>query len=844
MYQNIFFDKDKNEIHLWDDTTGYEVFKYKRYAYIEDSNGQFVGVNGKRLKRTGRWSEQDMQDGVVHEGDINPEMRILVDRYLESDEISTNHRVMVLDIEVSMENGKPNIETAQNHITAISFYTSHDDKYTALILDTESKIKTSQKDNVEVISCKTEESLLSRFISLYDGIGPTILTGWNIDYFDVPYLFHRLQRILGSDAACMLSPIGIVKYLSYRERYRLAGVSCLDYLALYKKLTFSQEPSYNLDAISIKELGFGKTKYEGTLDTLFETDIEKFLEYNINDVKLVKLMEDKLKFIETAQNICHKGHVPYEDVYYSSKFLEGAMLVYMKKLDMIAPSNMNRDKEHSGEKYEGAYVKPPIPGKYDWVYDLDMTSLYPSVIMSLNISPETKIGKIEGWDAQEFIKNVEKTYTLHVGNKESKIDEKQLRKLLDDGKFSISSNGVLYDIKKKGIIPAILETWFAERVEYKNLMKKYGDSGNKKMYEYFKARQYVQKVLLNSFYGVLGLPVYRFYDVDNAEATTLTGQEIIKYSQRMANYFYNKELGTNEDYVIYIDTDSNYISALPLIIHRHHDVNTTNEDVMSLHVINIATEVQNFINKSFDLFSQKFLNVEKHQFNIKQEMVAKSGVFLGKKRYALLAINDNGVHINKLEVKGIDTVRSDFPPAFRSLLSEILKDILDGKEKSIVDEKLLTFKKNIRILSLNDVAKPTSVQNISNYTAKSKSHKHVSTSDFGFKNYLKGTPAHVKAAIMYNNLLKYYKLSDKYSEVEDSDKVRWVYLTQNEFDMEAIAYKGYEDPPQIMDFINKHINHEKMFDSIFSEKLIDLYSALKWTLPSENEKKMNEFFEL
>lgn len=844
MYQNVFYDNENNQIHLWDDEGGYELFKYKKYAYIEDPNGEFVGLNGRRLKRTGRWSDQDMEDGIVHEGDINPEMRVLIDKYLDSDETPKGHRMMVLDIEVSMQEGKPNIEIANNHITAISFYTSHTDKYVALVLDEKGKIKSSNKDNVEVFSCKTEEALLSRFISMYGDINPTIITGWNIDYFDIPYIFHRLQKVLGADAACLLSPIGIVKWLDYRQRYRLAGVSCLDYLALYKKFTFSQEPSYNLDAIATKELGFGKTKYEGSLDMLFESDIEKFLEYNINDVKLVKLMDDKLKFIETAQNICHKGHVPYEDVYYSSKFLEGAMLVYMKKLNMIAPSNLNRDKPSPEEKFEGAYVKHPIPGKYDWIYDLDMTSLYPSVIMSLNISPETKIGKLEGWNSQEYVKNVEKTYTLHVGNKSNKVTNEQVKQLLDDGKFSISSNGIIYDTKKKGIIPAILETWFAERVEYKNLMKKYGDSGNKKMYEYFKARQYVQKVMLNSLYGVLGLPVFRFYDVDNAEATTITGQEIIKYSEKMANYYYNKELGTDKDYVIYVDTDSNYISALPIILHRYPDADIKNEEVMSLHVINVATELQKFINNSFDLFAKRFLNVDKHQFNIKQELVAKSGIFLGKKRYALRAINDNGVTVNKLEAKGIDTVRSDFPPAFRSLLSEILKNMLDGIEKSIIDEKLLTFKKNIRILSLNEVAKPTSVQNVSKYMAKSKGHKHIGSSDRGFKNYAKGTPAHVKAAIMYNNLLDYYKLTDSFSEIEDGDKIRWVYLTQNEFDIDALGYKGYDDPSQIMDFINKHINHEKMFDSIFSEKLSDLYGALTWTLPSENEKNFNNFFEL
>lgn len=542
MYQNIYYDGDKNEIHLWDDEFTYDVFKYKKYAYVEDPNGSLMSLNGKRVKRTGRWSQQDEEDGLVYESDIHPEMRILIDRYLDSDDPSEKHREMILDIEVSMENGRPNIEQAQNTITAISFYLSNTDTYTALILDKNNKIKRSKTQNIEIIPVKSEEALLSKFIAMYGDANPTILTGWNTDYFDIPYLFHRLQRVLGGDVACLLSPIGIVKWLSYRERYRLAGVNCLDYLALYKKFTFSEKPSYTLDAISRAELGVGKVEYEGSLDSLFERDIEKFIEYNINDVKLVKMLNDKLKFIDLAKNICHKGHVPYEDVYFSSKFLEGAMLVYMKKLDMVAPNNVNRNQKLGGEKFEGAFVKPPQRGKFDWVYDLDMTSLYPSVIMTLNISPETKVGRIDNWDAQDYMKGIEKTYKLYFGKGESKITQKELKTLLEDGNFSISSNGVLYDTKRKGIIPAILETWFAERVEYRKLEKKYGDSGDKKMHEYFKARQYVQKVLLNSLYGVLGLPVFRFYDLDNAEAVTLTGRSVIEYSAKMANYYYNKEL--------------------------------------------------------------------------------------------------------------------------------------------------------------------------------------------------------------------------------------------------------------------------------------------------------------
>jgi len=842
LYQNIYYDSEKHEVHLWDDEAGYSLFPFKRYAYINDDSGTFMSLKGKKCKKTGRWSKEDEEDGKVHEADINPETRVLVDNYLDSDEVSTNHKVMIIDIEVSMVEGLPDVKEALNEITAISFHNSAEDKYTALILDRMGALSPSNDGKIEIIPIKTEEALLSKFITMYSKISPTVLTGWNIDYFDIPYLFHRLRRVLGNDAACLLSPIGVVKWMPYRERYRLAGVSCLDYLALYKKFTFSREPTYNLDAISTKELGHGKIEYDGTLDTLYKTDIHKFLKYNINDVELVKEIDDKMKIIEIAMGTCHKGHVPYEDIFYSSRFLEGAMLVYMKKLNMVAPTKIAGEHDEKEEKFEGAYVKEPIPGRYEWVYDLDFQSLYPSIIRTLNVSPETKVGKIDGWSGEDYVKNVEKTHTLHVGNKTSKIDNAQLKTLLDEGKFSISSNGILYNTKVKGIIPAILETWFDERVEYRKMMKKYGDAGDKKLYNYFKSRQHVQKILLNSLYGVLGLPVFRFYDLDNAMATTLTGQAVIKYAEKVANYYYNKELGTDEDYVIYCDTDSEFLSALPIIKSRYPSFNVKDEEKMAQYVIEVATDVQKFINDSLNKFSEKFLNVTVHHFYTKQEKVGKSALWLTKKRYAMQTINDNGLTVDKMEVTGIDTVRSDFPPAFRTFLKELLTDILAGLDKKEIDNKILTFKRNIRILSLSQVAKPTSVNNVKKYTLKSKNQKHFSSNSDGFKNYTKGAPAAVKSAIMYNNLITYYNLTRTHKPIENAEKVRWVYLTENPFGIEAIAFKGYEDPNEIMDFIGTHINYEKMFDAVFEKKLDALYDAMQWTLPSPNEEVMNQFF--
>ena len=671
MYQNIFYDRRVNKMHIWDDKFGYRTFRYKKYAYVKNRAGTYVSLYGDKLKRIHKW---DKDQPELFESDVNPEIRVLVDNYTDSDDVSEGHRTMIFDIEVEVTDGFPDVRRANNKITSIAFNDSILDKYYCYVLDPLSKLKTDVKraNGDIIVSFKDEYDLLNAFFKKYMEIQPTILTGWNIEFFDISYLYNRATQIVSQSVANLLSPISQVHWSDFHNRYKIAGVNVLDYLALYKKYTFSQRPSYRLDAIGEYEVGEKKVEYEGTLNDLYENDLEKFVQYNLQDVKLVKKIDDKLNFIEIARGLAHLGHVPYEDVFMSSRYLEGAILVYLRKNNIVAPNKPKNKIKKGDKKFVGAYVQDPIKGKHNWVYDLDITSMYPSSIMSLNISPETKIGKIEGWNPEEFLKESnKKTYSITQGEKLlGRFTEVELKNFLDSKNVGVATNGVMYRTDKDGLLSALLRKWFDERVEYRKLSRKFHEEGDKEKSDYFDRRQYLQKVLLNSLYGVLGLPVFRFYDVDNAEAVTYTGQSLIKFTKKIANNYYNKELGDAKNHCIYIDTDSVFYSALPLVTKRYPDLDIRNEDKMSKAILQIANEVQDYLNMSYDYFAKKFCNLDKHRFDIKQEVIAKSGLFVTKKRYGLKIINDNGKKVNKMMIKGLDTVRSSLPIAMRELLSK------------------------------------------------------------------------------------------------------------------------------------------------------------------------------
>tara|TARA_B110000046_G_scaffold171944_1_gene193267 strand:+ start:31 stop:1395 length:1365 start_codon:yes stop_codon:yes gene_type:complete len=452
--------------------------------------------------------------------------------------------------------------------------------------------------------------------------------------------------------------------------------------------------------------------------------------------------------------------------------------------------------------------------------------------MSINISPETKMGKIADWSAEDFVKGKRDSWEINGDT----ITQDNLKLFFERSKFSVASNGVLYRTDKVGCIPDILDHWFSQRVEFRKLEKKYGDSGEKEKYAFYKKRQLVQKILLNSLYGVLGLPAFRFYDVDNATAVTTTGQTVIKSTADMTNIKYNKELETPDaDSNIYIDTDSVFFSAAPLMDKRIPNWRDNNQETIAGFVNDIAGEVQDYLNDFYDILAKKVFNIDKHRFEIKKEYVSKAGIWIAKKRYAQWIISDNGVPCDKLDVKGLDVVRSSYPAAFRKFMSEILIEILRGDTEEQLTNRVYDFKNDLVNMDVVKIAKAGGVKNLNKYMPK----KREQTAMFQF---ISGTPAHVKASIAYNQLLKHFKVENQYEPLKGGDKIKWVYLKQNQYGLDAVAMNGYNDPPQIMELIKTYINYDKIFERELLKKLEDFYGALGWGEVLSSKKTAEKFF--
>lgn len=833
MYKNLYFDRANNEIHLWTDGEHgdklYEKFKYEKYAYKFDPNGQHRTLNDLPVTKVKRWSREDEEAGLIFEHDVRDSTCVLIDRYQRYEEPSKGHVVLYFDIEV--ERGQKYSKPAQalNVINAVSFYDTHSKLYRCYLLDREVNLHDRTLDDGTVFKrFTTEQDLLLGFLEAWRKINPSIVTGWNSAFFDVPYLYNRLKNVFDSETANLLSPIGIVDIKHKKSRYtvHLAGCPNMDYQELYRKFTYSEESDYKLETICQKVLQRGKVKYTGSLDDFYKTDIDGFIKYNVTDVELVVALDAKLDLIAIARGTCHKGHCPYEDYLYSSFYLDGSIQTFSRNNGKIT----NAARKPDGGKAEGAVVFKPRIGIQRWLTSIDLQSLYPSIIMTLGISPETQIGVVKNWGKINLVAHVLKTGTFDP-NKFANygympddtiievttipinfLTEPQVLRF-SKNEFvnymtdkTISASGMIYTKLKKGIIPTILEQWFDERVLFKKMAK---EATNVNEYEYYDRKQLITKILLNSLYGVLLLPSFRYYDKNNGEAVTLTGQSIIKFTDVVATTFYRifTKDPTLQSPTIYGDSDSSYLDIKPLIP-NWEELESTDEHKLVLEIDRVAADLVQFINKCVAWLAKHHLNSDNNRLLFLREKIVKRGLWSSaKKTYALRTI-DLKTFEEDIVIKGFASVRSDMPPYFRAVMKQVLTDLLMDKDPKDVVTDLREFKRQYYKQPLMDILCPTSVKELDKYAYQQK-----------------GTPINVKSAQNYNKLIEVLGL-EMYPNIEEEDKIKYGYLKTNPFGFETIALSGNDDPPEIVQFLEKYLDKDKIFESRLISKLQSLWDDL------------------
>jgi DNA polymerase elongation subunit (family B) len=877
MYQSIYYDKTSKQYHLRDDKLGWNSFEYQPTFYKPDPQGQYLTLFGDKVSPTKTYSDN------CYETDVDKHTRVLVDLYSESDETPEYHNTVFFDIECEIAGAltPQTVANAPTKITSIALYDNSLKQYYCYILDEDQLLTNSEENNTFVISCISEKILLQTFLDKWEQMDPTIISGWNSEFFDVPYTYNRIAKVLGRSQAERLSPIRkvFVGEADGEQLVKIGGINHLDYMLLFKKYVTKQEPSYALGAIGTKYVKLGKIEYYGSLDKLFKEDVQKFIEYNIRDVEILVKLEEKMKFIDLTVTVGHLCHTTYDNIYYSTALNDGAILTYLKRKNIVSPNKpttsnpklggLSRKKAEFDYKtgkitkeqldeiielseYAGGYLKDPEPGLYEWVIDLDFTSLYPSIIRSLNIGIETLVGRIVNkhktdnqWSLDE-LKNMDPSTPLIVEKllpdktlKETQTTAGIMYNFVKNNNLIISAPGVIFDKNKQSVVCEILTDWFNKRVEYKNLMKKaYKVDNDPAMGEFYNRRQHAYKIKLNDVYGVFALNSWRYTDGHKmiSKAITLTGQRLTQESIKFCNKIMNERLGTNnKDYIVTSDTDSLFIHVKDLL--RAEGVDLTDKAACIAATLELATEIQSLANKHLDTLVVDLFNLydRPHYFELKQEVVIERGYFSGKRRYAMYIVNKEGVTVEELDMKGLDLMKSNFPPLFREFGESILNQIMFGKKKQDIDKQILEFKTKVNTIDWRQLLKPTGLKQLGSYIDSRPRNGEI------FSKLRLKCPINTKAAIRYNDLLQFKGLDKQYSKFQIGDKMLIAYLKDNPFKIDCIGFNGYNDPKEIIDFIEKYIDRGLLFDSVMKNKIEGLYSDIGWGMPIFNAN-FNKFF--
>ena len=722
-------------------------------------------------------------------------------------------KITSLDIEVACENGFPNVQECSQPLLSITVQ----DYITRKIKVWGTKPYTNNRDDVEYILCDGEEHLLSSFLDYWIANFPDILTGWNVELYDIPYICGRLERLFGEKQMKQISPWGIVYRndieIKGRQQivYDVYGINVMDYMDLYKKFTYTNQESYRLDHIAFVELGQKKLDHSEfeNFKQFYTNDWQKFIDYNILDVELVLRLEEKMKLIELAVALAYDAKVNIRDVYFQVRMWDTIIYNFLKDKGIVVPPAKRSSKD---EKYEGAYVKEPKPGRYNWVVSFDLNSLYPHLIMQYNISPETLIEK----------RHPSATVARILGQKEQV-----------DSRYALCANGAQYRKDIHGFLPEIMQKIYNERVQSKKLMlmakQAYEKTPTKeleKSISKYNNIQMARKIQLNSAYGAIGNQYFRYYNLRNAEAITMSGQVSIRWIEHKMNKFLNNLLKTTgEDYVIASDTDSIYLNLGPLVEAVYKGREKTNEVVVGFLNKVCETEFEPFIDRSYQELAD-YVGAYDQKMFMKRENIADRGIWTAKKRYILNVWDSEGVRYDepKLKMMGIEAVKSSTPAPCRAMIKDALKLMMNDTEENVqkyIEECRTKFRK----LPPEEIAFPRTASNVQKYKAYSTI-------------YEKGTPIHIRGALLYNHYVKQKKLDNKYSAIGNGEKVKFLYLKKPNIIQENVISFIQDFPHELG--LNMYIDYDLQFDKSFVEPLRAILNAIGWSV--EKTVNLDSFF--
>jgi len=721
-------------------------------------------------------------------------------------------KITTLDIEVKSENGFPDVESAAEEILLISIQ----DYNTKQIRTWGQGGFNNKQENVIYKGFNSEYELLNDFINwwMIEENTPEVVTGWNIELYDIPYLTRRLDRVLGEKLKKRFSPWGLVTedeiYIAGRKHitYDVGGVTQLDYLNLYKKFTYKAQESYRLDHIANVELGQKKLDHSefNTFKDFYTQGWQKFVEYNIIDVELVDRLEDKMKLIELAIVMAYDAKANYADVFSQVRMWDTIIYNYLKKRNIVIPPKERSDKT---EKYAGAYVKEPIPGKYDWVVSFDLNSLYPHLIMQYNISPETLVDARHPTVTVDKILSEEITFEMHKDN-------------------AVCANGAMYRKDVRGFLPELMEKIYEDRTIYKKKMleaKQQYEKTKTKQLEKEIARcnniQMARKIQLNSAYGAIGNQYFRYYKLANAEAITLSGQVSIRWIEDRMNRYLNKILKTEDvDYVIASDTDSIYLNLGPLVQTIFKGREENDQRIVSFLNKVCEVEFEKYISDSYQTLAS-YVNAYDQKMFMKRENIADRGIWTAKKRYILNVWDSEGVRYEepKLKMMGIEAVKSSTPAPCRKMIKDALKLMMNGTEEDVIDF-IDKSRKEFKSLPPEDISFPRTVSDVKKY------YSYTTI-------YMKGTPIHCRGALLFNHYVNKKKLTNKYSLIQNGEKIKFCYLKKPNIIQENVI-SFIQDFPKELD-LEKYVDYDLQFEKSFVEPLKAILDAIGWNV----EKTVN-----